>query len=187
MLPTTCDRSKTYYKITNEKECHYGLQYHTGLIIDPKPFDSDPTHSCVEGGIYFTTKEYLHRFFSYGCWIRPVKVPEDAKVIRDSSGNKYRADKLIFLERKEFEFYFDNIFDKEIFPRKDYYYLAMHCQEHLDKWFDKETFPRENYRYMAEYCSKHFDKWFDKEIFPRKDYYYLAMHCSEHFDKWASK
>jgi hypothetical protein len=24
-----------YLKITNEAECHHGLQYHDGLIIDP--------------------------------------------------------------------------------------------------------------------------------------------------------
>ncbi len=178
MLPMKCDRRKTYYKITNKEECHNGLQYHDGLIIDPKPFDDDPTHSCVKGGIYFTTKEHLHKFFKHGCWIRPVKIPKDAKVIRDPSNNKYRANKLFFLSRKDFRFYFDNLFDKKTFPKEDYYFLAMYNSEHFDIWFDKELFPHDDYYYLARYCSEYFHKWFDKETFPKEDYRYLTRYCS---------
>ena len=88
------DRSKTYYKITNINECHYSLQYHDGLIIDPNKFDNNPKHSCVKGGIYFTIKEYLYKFSDYGRWIRPIMIPKDAKVILDSNNDKYRADRL---------------------------------------------------------------------------------------------
>ena len=59
MLPATCDRNKTYYKITNENECHNGLQYHDGLVIDPKPFNNDPEASCVKGGDLFYNKRIL--------------------------------------------------------------------------------------------------------------------------------
>ena len=33
-----------YYKILNESENHQGLQYKTGLNIDPKPFN--PSGDC---------------------------------------------------------------------------------------------------------------------------------------------
>ena len=90
-LPDKPDRRKTYYKITNKEECHNSLQYHDGLVIDPKQFNDNPKASCVEGGIYFTTKEHLYKFFKYGCWIRLLRIPKDAKVVRDPTGDKYRA------------------------------------------------------------------------------------------------
>jgi len=187
MLPKKPDRDKTYWKITNDEENHRGLQYKTGLIIDPKPFNDDPTLSCVLGGIYFTTKEYIHRFLPFGTNLRPVKIPKDARVVLDLKGDKYRADKLVFREKKNLDYYFDHLFDKETFPKKDYWYLMKHCSDHFDKWFDKETFPREDYNFIVIYCSKHFDKWFDKKIFPKKDYQYLAEYCSNHFDIWFDK
>jgi len=186
-LPDKPDRRKTYYKITNKEECHKGLQYHDGLVIDPKQFNDNPYASCVKGGIYFTTKEYLHRFMYCGCWIRPVRIPEDAQVILDPEGDKYRADKLIFLSKKMFDFYLDKLFNKEIFPKKDYWYLARYCPDHFDKWFDKKTFPKKDYWSLAEHCSKYFNKWFNKKTFPKKYYYYLTRYCSSHFDKWFNK
>ena len=139
-LPKVPNRSEIYYKITNKSECHYGLQYHDGLVVDTKRFDADPKHSCVTGGIYFTTKEYLHKFFEYGKWIRPVTIPKDAKVILDSGGGKYRADKLFFYPRKSMEFYFTDLFDKRTFPEESYWRLAEHCSKYLDKWLDKKLF-----------------------------------------------
>ena len=65
------DYTKTYYKITNKKENHRGLQYKTGLVEDILPFNSDPEKRCVKGRIYVTDLEHLPLFFSYGCWIRP--------------------------------------------------------------------------------------------------------------------
>ena len=186
MLPAICDRKKTYYKITNKEECHNGLQYHDGLVIDPKPFNHDPKASCVKGGIYFTTKEYLHRFMC-GCWIRPVRIPEDAQVILDPEGDKYRADKLIFLSRKTFDFYFNKWFNKKTFPKEDYWCLAEHCSKYFNKWFDKKTFPKKYYWCLAEYCSKYFNKWFDKKTFPEESYWSLAKYCPDHFDKWFDK
>jgi len=128
------NRRKTYYKITNKKERHSGLQYKDGLVIDPKKFNNNPEDSCVEGGIYFTTKEHLHKFFIYGPWIRPVKISSDAKVILDAGGDKYRADRLFFKPRKNLNFYFDKLFDKETFPKEDYWYLTNYCQEYKNIW-----------------------------------------------------
>ena len=170
MLPKIPDRRKIYYKVTNQKENHHGLQYHDGLIIDHEKFNGNPKNSCVKGGIYFTTKEYLHKFFKYGCWIRPIKIPLNAKVILDSTGNKYRANKLFFKPRKSFSFYFNKLFNKKTFPREYYWYLAIYYSKYIDMWFNKEIFPKEHYWYLAEYCSKYFDVWFNKKTFPKKEY-----------------
>lgn len=186
-LPKTLNRSIIYYKITNEEEVHGNLQYKTGLVIDVVEFDSNPKHSCVKGGIYFTTKEYLHRFFGYGKWIRPVIIPENAQVVLDPERDKYRTDRLIFEPRKTFKFYFDYLFDKETFPKEDYNYLTKHCLDYFDKWFNKKTFPEQDYWLLAIRCSEHFDKWFDGKIFQKRDYAYLAQSCSEHFDRWFDK
>ena len=211
-LPTTPDRRKTYYKMTNINECHRELQYYDGLVVDPVEFNDNPKASCVEGGIYFTTKKYLHRFFGYGEIVRPIKIPSDAKVVLDPMGDKYRADRLFFLPKKDMGFYFDRLFDKrtipkdyywclvsrypdyfdkwfdkETFPKKEYWRLITHCPEHFDEWFDKNIFPKVEYWRLTERYSDNFDKWFDKETFPKKYYYYLAAHCYDHFDKWFDK
>jgi len=187
MLPKIPNRKKIYYKITNQKENHRGLQYRDGLIIDPIKFNDNSKDSCVEGGIYFTTKEYLHKFFGYGYWIRPIKLPSDANVVLDPSGDKYRADSLFFKPRKDFNFYFDELFNKKTFPEEEYKYLAEYCSKYFDKWFDKKTFPKKDYWYLAKYCSNYFTKWFDKKTFPEEDYWYLAKYCSKYFDKWFDK
>ena len=180
MLSKIPDRRKIYYKITNQKENHHGLQYHDGLILDPVEFNGNPEGLCVKGGIYFTTKEYIHRFFGYGQWIRPVKLPSNANVVLDPSGDKYRADRLFFKPRKNFNFYFDELYSKKVYSKKDYRYLAKYCSKYFDKWFDKKTFPKKGYWRLAKHCSKHFNKWFDKKTFPEEDYKYLAEYCSKY-------
>jgi len=187
MLPEKPDRRKTYWKVTNDKECHYGLQYRTGLVIDPVPFNNNPNESCVGGGIYFTTKEFVHRFFQIGTNLRPVKIPKDARVILDPEGDKYRADRVILREKEDLDYYFDHLFDRKTFPIDEYWHLAVYCQKYFDKWFDKKSFPKKYYRYLADYCHEHFDKWFDKNIFPEKDYWYIAKYCSKYFNKWFDK
>ena len=158
-LPKNPNREKTYYKITNKAENHNGLQYHDGLVADPKPFNSDPTASCVEGGIYFSTKECIYRFFGHGCWIRPIRIPEDAKVVIDPDGDKYRADKLFFGPKKNFGWYFDNLFDRKTFPKEKYRILVRYCSDYFDKWFDKNTYPRSEYWLLETYCHKYRNKW----------------------------
>jgi len=181
------NRSEIYYKITNEKENHHGLQYRNGLVIDSKKFDSNPNNSCTKGGIYFTTKEYLCRFFYLGKRIRPVSIPEDAKVVLDPEGDKYRADKLFLYPRRNMEFYFTDLFDKRTFPKESYCCLAQSCSKYFDKWFDKKTFPKRDYYLLSGNCPEYFDKWFDKKTFPKEDYWYLTQYCSEHFDEWFDK
>jgi hypothetical protein len=88
-----------YLKITNAEENHYGLQYHDGLNVDPVPFDKEG--SCCPGGIYFTTPEYICNFLQMGCYIREVMVPEDAEMVKDPGGNKWRSPKVMLGPRKE--------------------------------------------------------------------------------------
>lgn len=79
-----------YFKITNFRETHYGLEYKDGFNRDPIPFSN--TGSCVPGGLYFASKKYIHRFYDFGVWIRPVSLPldnPDFKMVSD--GNKFRA------------------------------------------------------------------------------------------------
>jgi hypothetical protein len=90
-----------YLKITNKDEIHHGLQYHDGLVIDPVPFEREGT--CCPGGIYFTTPEFICYFLDYGPWIREVTIPEDAEIVQDPSGNKWRVSKVILSQRKDLE------------------------------------------------------------------------------------
>jgi len=82
-----------YFKITNQEECHNGYQYHTGLNILDRPFEKEG--SCVKGGLYFTTLEYLDQFYDYGVWIREIQIPEDAEVVIDPTRNKWRSNQII--------------------------------------------------------------------------------------------
>lgn len=90
-----------YFKITNEKENHHGLQYHDGVIEDVVRFNSDPNSSCSPGGIYFSDEKNIDNFFNYGTWIRQVEIPEGAQCIKDRDGDKWRASKLFFHPRRE--------------------------------------------------------------------------------------
>ena len=105
-----------YFKITNEYEIHNGFVYKDGLNILTEEFNDDPQASCVAGGFYFTTKEFIHDFYHYGCYLRVIELPigdlvaesqvdrmersnPDFKMIKDPQGNKYRANKIILKER----------------------------------------------------------------------------------------
>ena len=89
----------TFYKITNEKECHHGFQYHDGLNVLDKLFE--PTGTCVEGGLYFSDEDNIHKFLDYGCWLRVITIPEDAQMVKDPEGDKWRADKIILGNKYE--------------------------------------------------------------------------------------
>jgi len=178
------DYSKTYYKVTNIDEFHREYQYKDGLNVLEEKFNDNPKASCVPGGFYFTDYENLPNFFIYGIWIREVTIPEDAKVIKDPEGDKWRTDKIIFGKKYHINNDFDKWFDKEKFNWKNSYILAIFCSEHFDKWFDTEKYNWEFSEYLAQYCQEHFDKWFDKEKFNWEYSYILAQYCSKDFDKW---
>ncbi len=88
-----------YLKITNAKENHHGLQYQDGLNIDPVPFAKEG--SCCAGGIYFTIPKYLCEFLYMGQYVREVTIPEDAEMVKDPEGEKWRASKVILGPRKD--------------------------------------------------------------------------------------
>ncbi len=90
-----------FYKILHESECHNGLQYETGLNVDPLPFAEGG--SCVPGGIYFAREDIL-AFLSVGPWVREVMIPDGARMIKDPGDrvtDKWRADRVILGERRK--------------------------------------------------------------------------------------
>jgi hypothetical protein len=88
-----------FYKILNEKENHKGLQYKTGLNVDPLSFY--PAGDCASGGIYFADKDIL-AFMGYGPWIRKVTLPKGEKVYRNPGFPvKYKAHRVILGKREK--------------------------------------------------------------------------------------
>jgi hypothetical protein len=90
-----------FFKLLNNNENHYNLQYKTGLIIDPRKFC--PYGECNAGGLYFTHGYHIYNFLIhkgiYMFYFREVTIPDDAKVYVESLG-KIKADKIIVGERK---------------------------------------------------------------------------------------
>lgn len=83
---------KTYYKVLNKDLNHNGFQYNTGLNVDRVPFN--PTGTCKPGGLYFTTKDIISEFLSYGVYIAEITIPEDAQIYADPHGDKWKASKI---------------------------------------------------------------------------------------------
>ena len=91
-----------YYKITNENENHNGFQYKDGLNVLKEKFNDNPYHTCVRGGLYFTDLEHIINFLDYGCYLREIELPlndPEFKIVKDPSGNKWRANKIILKNR----------------------------------------------------------------------------------------
>lgn len=92
-----------YFKITNEKENHHGFQYKNGLNLLLGKFNENPKDSCCEGGMYFTDAKNILKFLDHGIYLREVYLPlnPDLKMIKDKTGNKWRANMIILGERYE--------------------------------------------------------------------------------------
>ena len=91
-----------YFKITNPTENHNGFQYSDGLNVLKDKFDDDPNRSCCSGGLYFTNIENIFKFFNYGIYLREVTLPTenpDFQIIKDPSGDKWRANMIIMGNR----------------------------------------------------------------------------------------
>jgi hypothetical protein len=86
-----------YYKITNQKEKHYGLQYHDGEVTDILPFNSQG--DCESGGIYFAREDIL-AFIEYGPWIREV-TPVGEIYKNPGSPKKWKAHKVVLGPRRK--------------------------------------------------------------------------------------
>jgi hypothetical protein len=88
-----------YYKITNESEIHNGLQYQDGLVEDILSFAQEG--SCCPGGIYFSDEKNILEFLNYGVFIREIEIPNDAQMVKDPRGGKWRASKVFLHPRKD--------------------------------------------------------------------------------------
>lgn len=87
---------KTFYRITNNLECHRGFQYKTGVNIDHLPFN--PTGECSAGGLYFTEVDKLSMWITLNStYIRRVEIMNDSRIYIED--NKFKADKFILGER----------------------------------------------------------------------------------------
>ena len=89
-----------FYKITNEKENHFGFQYYDGLNILKEEFNDDPSDQCCGGGLYFADLAHIFHFLDYGVHVREVILPigtPNFQMVK--CGKKYRANMLILGKR----------------------------------------------------------------------------------------
>jgi hypothetical protein len=90
-----------YWRLTNETEEHRGLQYKTGLNVDPLPFS--PSGTCSEGGMYFFHESQLIYASDYvrgQKWMRPVTLTPNSKVWAEK--HKYKTSEFTLGERALF-------------------------------------------------------------------------------------
>ena len=88
-----------FFRLTNKREKHRGIQYKTGLNEDSVMFN--PSGECKPGGMYFFSKRQLKKFWVFADdvhWIRKVTFPDDARVYAEEG--KFKANKFILGERK---------------------------------------------------------------------------------------
>ena len=83
-----------YYKITNEKENHNGLQYREGLVTDSLPFNA--SGDCMKGGIYFAREDIL-AFLDYGYWLRKITIPAEEEIYENPGTPKKWKSHRVFL------------------------------------------------------------------------------------------
>uniref|UniRef100_A0A6C0EBZ1 DUF4116 domain-containing protein n=1 Tax=viral metagenome TaxID=1070528 RepID=A0A6C0EBZ1_9ZZZZ len=103
----------TFWKVMNDKECHFGFQYKDGLNIDTHQFNGTDKY-----GLYFVDLEYLPKYMFKGQIIRRVAIPDDANVY--ALDECFKADKIILCEK----------FDIKNFP---YWHLNDFCLNAVKK------------------------------------------------------
>jgi hypothetical protein len=86
---------KTFYKLSDESDGRFGVQYAEGLNVDPKPFI--PAGNAQGGGLYFFTDVQLI-FLKYN-WFIPFKV----KYIRSVTFDGEASDARIWVEDRKFK------------------------------------------------------------------------------------
>lgn len=115
-----------YYKITNKKETHHGYVYHDGLNILNEPFNE--ADNCGPGGFYFTTKQYIYKFFKWGIYVREISLPiddPDLKVHWDKTKCKFRTNKIIL--GKKYSLFNPKIYKKFGYSIIDNKYILAHA------------------------------------------------------------
>lgn len=85
-----------YYKILNESENHFGMQFHDGCCID----DSFKMDANNDNGISFYSEDVL-AFLWKGPWIREVRLLVDSRVCEEFGNfRKWKTDKIILSSRE---------------------------------------------------------------------------------------
>lgn len=168
------------FKITNREETHHGYKYKDGLNILNGEFNDKLEDKCGAGGFYFTTRQYINRFYSYGIYLREVTIPStdpDFKIIECQGILKWRANKIILGAKYSL---FDpetyNKFELDIWANKNIIEFAgqygrIDFLEHLknmnNTWDNNYDFVHINNMIIA--ASKHnqlaFLEWIKKEGF----------------------
>ena len=82
-----------YFKITNLNETHNDFSYADGLNILADEFDECSEH--VTNGLYFTTIEYVPKYYYMGINLREVLIPDDLDFKMINLKDKHRANKII--------------------------------------------------------------------------------------------
>lgn len=90
-----------YYKVLNNKMYNDGFYYKEGLNINDKET------------LTYTTKNFLHKFLEFGCFITEVQIPVDAITHYDSKIELWRTNKLEII--KPVHYYLHNFFNDREF------------------------------------------------------------------------
>ena len=71
-----------YYKLLNRDLTHHGMVYHTGLNVDPVPFNDNPRNHIGPGGLYFTEMKGIQPILrpTHG-WLAEVEIPDGETAI----------------------------------------------------------------------------------------------------------
>jgi hypothetical protein len=77
---------EVYFKVFDESDKHHDFQYHDGINEEPE----------CGNGMFFTTREHIHKFYEYGTYIR--KVIPLGKVIQVGR-DKFKTNKLELKKR----------------------------------------------------------------------------------------
>ena len=93
-------KNKVFYRLTNEKECHHGFKFKTGLNVDT--IQIDPTGWTNVGGLYFTDEENFSMWLEYNStgrmmYYRIVSIPDDAEIYEEV--HEFKTNKFVLGER----------------------------------------------------------------------------------------
>lgn len=93
------DHDRTYYRFIWSHGVHQGLFYEENkLVIDHNEFNDTELTSNVKGGIYFTDQSSILTYGMHGDLILPITVPADARVVRLTNKNEWRADRVMTMK-----------------------------------------------------------------------------------------
>ena len=91
-------QGRKFAKILGPNYCNNGFYYQLGLNQLPPDEPFQGHSSCMPGGLYFTTDDYLYKYLLHGIHYARLTVPSDALVYRDPNDVKWKADKIFIHE-----------------------------------------------------------------------------------------